>query len=254
MSVRKILSAQNEYIKKLSKLKTAKGRKEFGLFINEGERSCFEAVKCGFDLECVVMTEEFFDSHENLFSDFEIVVTSEKAFTGLCDTKTPQGVLAVAKIPKTNKISKGKYMYLDSVRDPGNAGTIIRSAHAFGFSGVIFSKECVDVFSPKVIRSSMGSVFYIDVLTDADIKTLEDARNNGFFITASALYGESKDVSQMTKKENMILVAGNEAEGVSEEILSFADEIVHINMPGGAESLNVAVASSVLMYEVVKDE
>ena len=110
MSVKKILSAQNEYIKKLSKLKSGKGRREFGLFITEGERSCFEAVKCGFDLECVVMTEEFFASHENLFSDFNIVVTSEKAFLGLCDTKTPQGVLAVAKIPKAHKISKGKYM------------------------------------------------------------------------------------------------------------------------------------------------
>ena len=129
-------------------------------------------------------------------------------------------------------------------------GTVIRTADAFGFSGVILSKGSADVYSSKVIRSSQGSVFNIDIICETDIDFLQKAKEDGFFLTSTALYGESVSVKSMQTKTSQIFVIGNEGNGVSEEILKISDEIAHIEMFGKAESLNAAVAASILMYEV----
>lgn len=255
MTVKKIVSPGNEYFKKLAKLKQRKYREEFGLFLTEGERSCCEAADSGFFVENMVMAESYYAGHENAFPNFNRIVTTDKIFASLCDTKTPQGVLAVVNMPNARKpLAKSRYIYCDCLQDPGNAGTIIRSADAFGFDGVIFSAGSVDVFSPKVIRSSMGSIFHIEIMTLADAVSLKQAKQAGFFITASALYGASVDIQEMKRKEKQIFVIGNEGNGVSKEILALSDEIAHIPMRGAAESLNAGVAASILMYEVAKHE
>ncbi len=255
MTVKKILSPGNEYLKKLMKLKQRKYREEFGLFLIEGERSCKEAAASSFMIESVVMAESYYDSHKETFSGFHRIVTTDKIFMSLCDTKTPQGVLAAVKIPEEQETLAGdQYIFCDCIQDPGNAGTIIRSADAFGFCGVIFSAGSVDVFSPKVIRSSMGSIFHIDIKMSAATEFLKQAKQEGFFITASALYGESVDIHKMTVSNKQIFVVGNEGNGVSKEVLDLSDEIVHIPMSGAAESLNAGVAASILMYEVSKHE
>ncbi len=254
MTVKKILSPANEFLKKAAKLKQKKYREEFGLFVTEGERSCREAAESGFVVDCIVMTERFFESHEREFAGFNRIVTTDKLFMTLCDTKTPQGVLAVVKVPEERELTGNRYIYCDGIQDPGNAGTIIRSADAFGFSGVIFSAGSVDVFSPKVIRASMGSVFHIELKTLAGAEFLEQAKQGGYFITASALHGKSVDIHNMTVLKKQIFVIGNEGNGVSKEILKQSDEIVHIPMSGAAESLNAGVAASILMFEVSKHE
>ncbi len=252
--VKKILSLQNSYFKKVAKLKTRKYREEFGLFLVEGLRSCREAVSSNLSVESIIMTEEFFAAHAQDFQSHPCIVTSDTILATLCDTKTPQGVLAVLHLPDACVMGKNRYIYCDCIQDPGNAGTIIRSADAFGFDGVIFSGGSVDVFSPKVIRATMGSVFHIDVMTEANIETLTKARQAGFFITASALNGASVDVQDMTRRDKQIFVVGNEGNGVSDRVLALSDEIVHIPMPGQAESLNAGVAASILMYEVIGHE
>ncbi|MBO5929769.1 MAG: RNA methyltransferase [Clostridia bacterium] len=252
--VKKLLSSQNSYLKKVAKLKTRKYREEFGLFLVEGLRACREVVSSDFLVESVIMTEEFFDTHGQDFQSLSCIVTTDAILAWLCDTKTPQGVLAVVHLPKACTMEKNRYIYCDCIQDPGNAGTIIRSADAFGFDGVIFSCGSVDVFSPKVIRATMGSVFHIDVMTEANVALLTKAKQAGFFVTASALHGASVDVQSMTRKNKQIFVVGNEGNGVSDAVLSLSDEIVHIPMQGAAESLNAGVAASILMYEVLRHE
>ncbi|MBQ4088207.1 MAG: RNA methyltransferase [Clostridia bacterium] len=251
MEVKHISSAENEYIKTLVKLKDRKYRERFGLFIVEGERSARDAVSSGFPVDSVVMTESYFERRDNVFSEQNIITVPDKLFKALCDTKTPQGVLAVAKLPEGNREISGKtYICCDCIQDPGNAGTIIRSADAFGFDGVIFMKGSVDVFSPKVIRSSMGSVFHIPVITDVDAKWLNAKKQEGYFLSVTALHRDSVALRCGTFTDQQIFVIGNEGNGVSDAVLSMADETVHIPMQGSAESLNAGVAASVLMYEV----
>jgi len=252
--VKKLLSLQNSSLKKIAKLKTKKYREEFGLFLVEGLRACREAVSSNLSIENIIMTEDFFKAHAQEFQSLSCIVTSDTSLATLCDTKTPQGILAVVHIPDACVMEKKRYIYCDCIQDPGNAGTIIRSADAFGFDGVIFSGGSVDVFSPKVIRATMGSVFHIDVMTDANDTVLTQAKQAGFFITASALHGASVDVQNMTLQDKQIFVIGNEGNGVSDAVLALSDEIVHISMPGQAESLNAGVAASILMYEVIGHE
>lgn len=251
MDVKYISSAENEYIKKLVKLKTKKYRDRFSLFVVEGERSVREAIASGFSIESVVVTEAYYFRHESELPQGAIISTTDKIFLQLCDTKTPQGILAVVRMPDQAKSLTGKrYIFCDGIQDPGNAGTIIRSADAFGFDAVLFSKDSVDVFSPKVIRSSMGSVFHVDVVCDVlpeDIKTMKDA---GYFLSVTALHKNSIPFHRATVTKQQIFVIGNEGNGVSDAVLSLADETVHIPMQGQAESLNAGVAASILMYEV----
>ena len=157
----------------------------------------------------------------------------------------------MAALPeKMEKITGKRYLYCDCQQDPGNVGTVIRSADAFGFDGVIVSRGSVDVFSPKVIRSSMGSVFHVAMITDTDTAFLQAAKDEGYFLSVTALHQNSVPLEQAAIAEKQIFVIGNEGNGVSETVLAMADETVHIPMQGLAESLNAGVAASILMYEV----
>lgn len=253
MEIKKITSAQNEYIKKLSKLNSKKYREESGLFLAEGEHLCEMVCASSCEVESIIMTEEYYVKNPDKFSG-EIILVPESIMAKIADAKTPQGVLAVVKMFVGSKnITGGRYIYCDNLQDPGNVGTVIRTADAFSFSGVILSCGCADVYSPKVIRSSQGSVFNIEIVTDKDIDFLEKAKEN-FSLTSTALYGESVTVKEMKVSKNHIFVIGNEGSGVSEEILNLSDEIAYIPMTGKAESLNAAVAASILMYEVTSRE
>lgn len=251
MEVKKITSAQNEYIKKIAKLKEKKHREEQGLFIAEGEHLVEMALLSDFLIETLIMSDDYYEKNKDKFLS-DIVVVPKELLAKISDAKTPQGVVAVIRMPEIkNDDLCGKFIYCDNLQDPGNVGTIIRTADAFSFSGVILSRNSADVFSPKVIRSSQGSLFNIKVITDKDISYLKNAKENGIFVTSTALYGECVDISNMKKCDNQIFVIGNEGSGVSEEILKISDEIAYIPMTGKAESLNAGVAASILMYEVM---
>lgn len=250
MEVKKITSAQNEYIKKIAKLKDKKYREESGFFIAEGEHLVEMALASDFVIDTLIMSDDYYEKNKDKFLHDTVVVPKELLLK-ISDTKTPQGVLAVIRMPESKDDDLcGKFIYCDNLQDPGNVGTIIRTADAFSFSGVILSHNSADVFSPKVIRSSQGSLFNIKVITGKDVSYLENAKDKGVFITSTALYGECVGIFNMKKCDNQIFVIGNEGSGVSEEILKISDEIVYIPMTGKAESLNAGVAASILMYEV----
>ncbi len=254
MEVKKITSAQNEYIKSLSKLKSKKHREEAGLFIAEGEHLLQMLNLSDFEINDVVMSESYYEKNQDKLS-CDIILVPDSLLEKISDTKTPQGVVAVVKLPDNNKsIAGGRYIYCDNLQDPGNVGTVIRTADAFSFDGVILSKDSADVYSPKVIRSSQGSIFNISIIRDADIEDIKISKQNGFKITSTALYGECVKLKDIKISKNQIFVIGNEGSGVSKEILDISDEIAYIPMSGKAESLNAGVASSILMYEVASRE
>lgn len=249
MEIRKITSAQNEYIKMLARLSSKKNRDEAGLFLAEGEHLAEMAVASSYCVENLLMTEEYYSNNKDKFS-CDITIVPRSIIEKVSDTKTPQEVVAVVKMEREETdLTDGKYIYCDNLQDPGNVGTIIRTADAFSFDGVILSEGCADVYSPKVIRSTQGSVFNIKIIRNKNTEFLKGVRNN-FMITSTALYGQSVELKKMTVKKNHIFVAGNEGSGVSKEILDISDEIAYIPMSGKAESLNVSVAASILMYEV----
>lgn len=251
MEVKRITSAQNEYIKKVAKLKEKKYREEQGLFIAEGEHLVEMALASDFVIDVLIMSDDYYEKNEDKFLCDTVVVPKELLLK-ISDAKTPQGVVAVIRMPEIADDNLcGKFIYCDNLQDPGNVGTIIRTADAFSLSGVILSHNSADVFSPKVIRSSQGSLFNIKVITDKDASYLKNAREKGIFVTSTALYGECVDVCNMKKCDSQIFVIGNEGSGVSEGILKMSDEIVYIPMTGKAESLNAGVAASILMYEVM---
>ena len=249
MEIKKITSLQNEYIKNLARLSSKKHREESGLFIAEGEHLTEMAMESSCKIKDILMTEECYSKNSDKFS-CDITIVTESIIEKISDAKTPQKVLAVIEMEDEKEdIDCGKYIYCDNLQDPGNVGTVIRTADAFSFDGVILSRSSADVYSPKVIRSSQGSVFNIKIIRNKDIEFLKSAKKD-FLLTSTALYGESVELKNMKVGKNHIFVIGNEGSGVSEEILKISDEIAYIPMTGKAESLNAGVAASILMYEV----
>lgn len=246
----RLQSENNEYIKRCVKLKQKKYRTRFALFGVEGLRNASDAPQDMID--SVVMTETFYESGVLRFDDTKTVVVPDNLFSKLCDTQSPQGVIAYCKIPSFAPFTAGRYLYCDGISDPGNAGTVIRSADAFGFSGVMFSSDSVDIYAPKVVRSAMGSLFHIPVCGGVEVSTLAAMQKNGFFVSATVLDRDSVSPEKCTVCENQVFVIGNEANGVSDNVRRMADETVFIPMAGKAESLNAGVAASIIMYEMSK--
>lgn len=255
MPFNKITSDSNLIIRSFSKLRQKKYRSSEKKFIIEGLRAVEEVIKAKMDA-VFVMTESFLmanPSFSDKISSAVCYVVTEKIFSSLTETQTPQGILAVADIPALPVFpSKPYYIYLDRVCDPGNLGTIIRTAHAFGIGGIMLSPGSCDVYSGKVIRSAMGSYLYTDIYTDYSYDELFNLKNEGYSIYSTALLPDSKSLFECDLGEKTIFVIGNEANGVSSDILDRSDKTIIIPMPGGAESLNAAVAAALVMSEAVR--
>lgn len=243
-----ITSAKNERYKRIKSLQTKKARDEFGVFTVEGIKSVCDAIDAKAKIKTII-TAKSFDNVPK--TDAEYITVPDEIFSGLCDTKTPQGILAV--IEKNDKFdfeSDRNYIFCDNVRDPGNLGTIIRTANATGF-GVLLSQNSVELYSPKVVRSSMGSFFRTEIVQNVSYERL---KSSGLHIIGGALSDDSKDFRGADYKNPVAIVVGNEANGISDELMSMLDEKVIIPICGGAESLNVAVAAAILMYEAVREK
>ena len=255
MSFITITSADNGSIKQIQKLKQKKYRVKEGKYITEGLRSSGEILKTDKNASFVI-TERFLSDFSDFCSSLEehkVYVVTDKIFNTLAETESPQGILCVSDIKKPpESLKKPYYIYLDRLTDPGNVGTVIRTAHAFGFGGVLLSPDCCDVYSGKVIRSAMGSLLHADIYTDFSYKALADLKKDGYKILSTALYEKSVSLYECEIGEKAVFVIGNEANGVSESILSLSDETVIIPMPGGAESLNASVAAALVMSEAVR--
>ncbi len=223
-------------------------RRKTGLFVVEGERIFEETPpEC---IEAVYMSAGYMGGHPEVRCDY---VLKDKDFIKLADTKHPQGILAVVRQRKyrLQDLPGGDlYIILDTIQDPGNLGTIIRTAEAAGASAVIMNKGCADIYSPKVVRSTMGSIFRIPFVYAEDMaEAINTIKNKDITVYAAALSGVSLADEKLEKRRAFII--GNEGNGISEEILKLADKTISIPMAGKVESLNAAVSAAILMFREV---
>lgn len=258
-----ISSKDNEKVKYTKSLLKTKNRNKENKFIIEGYRILTLAIECNVDLDYVFINEDFEKKKEHL--DFinilnnknvKIYKTTNKIFGELIDTENTQGILAVVgfknrDIDNNIKNSHKFVLILDRIQDPGNMGTIIRTADAAGVDAIINLKGCVDIYNPKVIRSTMGSIFDMNIIHATQEDTLRVLKNNNFEIVSSFLNTENY-YNEVNYKDKVALVIGNEANGVNDELIKESDTLVKIPIYGNAESLNAAISSAILMYEIKK--
>lgn len=254
-----VQTGTNKISKQIKALKERKSRDETGLFVSEGLRFVNEIPK-DYKVEYYAFSENF--CKENDLVTYEkralCYVFDDKTFKDFSDTNNPQGIIAVCK-KKQFDIKKlleeknnGLYIIAEELNDPGNLGTIIRTADACGADGVFLSKGSVDLYNSKVLRSTMGSVFHVPVVTDIEIEQcLELFKQNKITLYAAHLKG-IKTPYECDLKQSTAFVIGNEARGLSEKTAEMCDRLIKIPMPGKAESLNASVAAAVLMYEAVR--
>ena len=250
----RIESAKNEHIKNIKKLYLKKYRDEQGLYIAEGKKLFLEAVASGAHIETVVISELLFEAEADILlkgNSAKTYIVPKIVFDSLCELNSPEGIMAVLRKPqmqidtavKDTKIA----LLLDEIKDPGNLGTILRSADAFGAEAVIVSKNCVDVWSPKVIRASMGSCFHVRIaMSENIIEDIGIIKSFGFTLIAGDLKGQP-NVGELNKA---LIAVGSESHGISAEVLKEADVLYRIPMRGSAESLNASVAASIMLYDI----
>lgn len=258
MAIKEITSADNALIKKVSKLKSGKYRAEFGEFMAEGRLSLEAGLSSCYELSFVISSKSFAEENEKLLETIEnVVVTSDRIFEQISDAVTPQGVMGIFKILGAEKIAENAgnhLLYCDNLRDPGNGGTIIRTADALGMDAVIFSKGSTDIYAPKLVRSTMGSLFHTTVFKDASFETLMLLKEKGYKIISTALSEDCVSIYDFVYPEKCVTVIGNEARGVSEEIIKASDYCLKIPMHGFAESLNASCAAAIVMHEAARSK
>ena len=258
-----ITSKDNKRIKIVRKLiSSASFRREEKRFTAEGLRLCDDALKSGVGIEEAYFSEDFAEKHADFLDRTEERIQKRfllknSIFSALCDTKTPQGVLFVIKTldktPDFDKMNKnGKVVALDNIQDPTNLGTILRSAEAFGVDGVVLSRDCCDIYAPKVIRGSMGAVFRQPFWISDDLPAVIRRFNEIGASFAAVLERDSVSLSECDFSGATLCAIGNEGNGLSEAVISACDKKVFIPMKGGAESLNASAAASILIWEMIK--
>ena len=254
-----ITARQNDWIKLTVRLlSSSKARREEGLFAAEGVRLCMDALKSGAEIRLLLFTargkekypEEIRQLRQKAFRAEEV---DGALFEKICDTQSPQGILCLLTLcPDTiGAVQKGKrYLGLENVQDPSNVGTILRTAEALGMDGVFLSGDCCDVWSPKVVRGSMGAVFRLPF---ADCGNMTDAVRRwtqaGIPVFASSPGGEAL-VGETDFSGGGVMLIGNEGNGLRRETIEAASLSLKIPMNGRAESLNAAAAAAILMYEM----
>jgi TrmH family RNA methyltransferase len=251
-----------EQIKQLTKLKTKKERDKQGRFLIEGLRLCEEAANSGWPIESVLYTTSFEEKPRgmNLLkklnqSNAVLIQVKSQTISKLSDTVTAQGIVCVAKVKRfpVKDLWERKMkliVALDGIRDPGNVGTLIRTADAFDVDGMILSGDSVELFNPKLVRSTMGAIFRIGIFEEVDLeKILLKLKERKFRIVGTDVKG-GKNLDKFTPAGKICLLIGSEAKGLNEKLFQLSDEVIHIPTRGRSESLNVAVAGGILLYEI----
>lgn len=255
-----ITSKDNEIIKEIRKLKEKKYRDISGEYIIEGIKLIEEAIEENAKISKIIVCEDCVKDgtiEQNLLYEiakYDCIYVSEKVFGVLTDVKTPQGILAIIKKKcDETEINLGEdiIIALDGIQDPGNLGTILRTLDSAGLKQIILSKNSADPYNPKVVRSTMGAIFRINIIETLDlVKELNQIKKHKFKILATSLE-ESKSIYNIDYDKKVIVI-GNEANGVSKEVLDLADGKIKIPMLGKTESLNAAVATGIIVYEYVR--
>jgi len=256
-----ITAKDNPLIKDAAKLiGSARARRKSGMFIAEGIRLCRDAALSGADIRCFMHTSAAAVKNED---DFRLISSSAKRteeisdalMKKLSDTETPQGFMCMIGADMSGTLhdlrSGAKYIGLENIQDPSNLGTILRTAEALGADGVILSADCCDIFSPKVVRGSMGAVFRLPYMITADLA----AALVSVCASGIACYGSTprnaSDIEDVDFSGGGIMLIGNEGSGLREETLGVCTKRVKITMKGRAESLNASAAAAILMYRFI---
>lgn len=252
-----ITASKNSQVKNLTQLiKKAKARNEQRLFVVEGIKMFAEAP--GEWMEKVYLSESFEreEAHRKLTEGISYEVLSDSVYQSVSDTRTPQGILALLRQPEYRLedllVPDCRLLILEDIQDPGNLGTMLRSAEAAGVDGVVLSKKTADIFNPKVIRSTMGSIFRVKFVSVDDFTgTLDLLKQYGVRLFAADLAGTGLYHEADYRGKTGFLI-GNEGNGLSPETLKRADTRIRIPMEGQVESLNAAIAATLLMYEAAR--
>ena len=255
-----ISSKDNEIVKNIKKLKEKKYRDLENAYIIEGIKLVKEAIYENAKIRQIIMCENYADNKEidkeTLYeiSKYNLIYVTEKVFNTITDVKTPQGIIAI--VEKNNSTCEINYseeiiIALDDVQDPGNLGTIIRTADSANLKQIILSKNSADPYNPKVVRSTMGGIFRVNIIEVDNLEeTLKQTQKNGFKVMVTVL-DTQKSIYDVNYNKKVIVI-GNEANGISKSIQNIADEKVKIPMLGKTESLNASVATGVMIYEYVR--
>ena len=250
-----ITSAKNPVVKAMRGLRDHKGRETAGRFLVEGEVMIREALKCGLTVRDALAAEDFIALAVELEGAGARAYTAPRSLLeAVSDTRTPQGICASFDLPAPLPLrdAPARIVALDGVQDPGNVGTIWRTADAAGFQGLLLGTGCADPLSPKVQRSAMGSGFRLPFMQTGDMpEALAQLRKRGWAVIASDLRG-ADFYSHPDPGAKFVLVIGSEARGISDATRQAADMLVKLPMRGGAESLNAAVAAGIMMYELMR--
>lgn len=246
--------SKNE-LKYYGSLQQKKYRITEGKFLVEGGKLVLDALEAGFECEAIIMTNKFFDENYEEVKKFKsyslrLEIIKQIDFNKLCDTKTPQGIVGVFVFSNLSKeLSGNKIIALENISDPGNVGAILRNCDWFGFDQILLSDNCAEVFSPKVIRASAGSVFHIKIKEEKKFyERLQILQKNNYKIICTDLDGQNIYKTKLPDK--FVIVFCNEANGPTAELLELSDSKITIPRKGNAESLNVASASAVVLSTI----
>ncbi|MFB9886817.1 TrmH family RNA methyltransferase [Balneatrix alpica] len=245
-----IQSAHNTHFKHWKKLLNRKEREQSGQFLVEGWHLCEEALQAGW-VEKLIVQEGAAVPQQAPWQSCEPVYLPPSLFQQLCDTETPQGVLALCRQAQAalEWTALQRLLLLDGVQDPGNLGTLIRTADAAGLDGVLLSKGCVDPYNPKVLRAAQGSHFHLPLWQGCWQDWLPALRAAGIPCYGSALQ-QAKPYTEFSSQPRFALVMGNEGAGINPELLAQTDANLYIPLYGKSESLNVAIAAGILLYHL----
>ncbi|HEM5097233.1 TPA: RNA methyltransferase [Streptococcus suis] len=243
-----IRSKANHLVKQVKKLQQKKYRTSS--YLIEGWHLLEEALAAKVPIEHILVSEEHAHRVAGLSN---VTVVSSDIMQDLADSRTPQGVVAQLSLPNQTlpDVLTGKFLVLEDVQDPGNVGTMIRTADAAGFDGVFLSDKSADIYNMKVLRSMQGSHFHLPVYRMSISSILTALKSNQIQILTTTLSSQSVDYKEVTPNPSFALVMGNEGQGISTFVADEADQLVHITMPGQAESLNVAIAAGILLFSFI---
>lgn len=252
-----ISSKNNEKIKTVRKLSDKKYRLQLGLFVLEGHKLVYDYVRSGSRPVQLFVTEEALEKYGSIIDSAEceeVCVLPRELYMHISNESAPQGILAVCRVPgKTGDYRKGKTVILESVRDAGNLGTVIRTAVAFGIDNIVMSSDCADIYNPKTLRAAMGGLFFANLIVVDDLCTFVDGVcNDGRRVFAAMPAGDAVDVRDIDIRSDDCMVIGNEGNGISASLAARCTRNVTIPMRGDAESLNASAAASILMWELVR--
>ena len=242
-----ITSKQNQAVKRVASLKQKKNRDELGLYVVEGVKMISDAIAFGVCIKEIFVTEK----HQNTFLNSPVtpVLVSDDVYKFMSDEVTPQGALAVLQIPKSGAISSlSRCLLLDRVQDPGNVGTIVRLAVACGVKHIL-SIDSADAYSPKAVRSSMSGIYNVEIIKLSEEGCLNFVKEHDLCLISADMGGEC--VFDYSAPQKFCLCVGNEGNGISKNLINNSHKILSIPMHEGIESLNVSVATGVMLYSLL---